>query len=1071
MLNKLKEFLFILFIAVSTLAGHAQTFPVTIYSQFTYPTPIYLSNYANRTTINSPLKVQLMLNDLTISNRQVRLKLYLSGSSGSFMSKDFVIGAQPLYLQGGFPLQLTNLELGTYFEYRNLLGVNPNQYAQPLGEGTYDFCVEVYDFATNKKLSKRTCVSTVIFQNDPPILNLPVNQAKIIRQDIQNIIFNWTPRSINVSNVEYEFALVELWNPNIPYQTAFDYAPPLFTETTRMTTLQYDIMKPQLIPGKSYAWRVKAKALKGAEEIGLFKNNGFSEVFTFKYLSQCNAPMGISTEGVSQNQAKIKWTGIVANSFDYQVNYREKNANSKWYNLVTPREYATITNLKPNTTYEYTVGTACDRGEYTHSRIEEFTTLAKDEIAFAGCNLKPDPADLLNQTPLPALFTNDVVMAGDFPIVVLHATGGNGTFSGDGFVTFPFIEKFRKAIGGTIDANIDQNVGIRITFNNIGINTDFKLISGEIVASYDANWGSMVDAGGIIDAIDDFINRAEDLEKQKEAGTVTEENYNKEWKEIYEGLQEAHDQYKDLINNQDIPDDLKKKIADLDPVFEDLASNDFTTKGNTTKENLNKIKEIFNEVNKFVSEKCEAALKYISAFLATEKVNYLKLLASESGKTDSATSNNKTYTTSIYDEGNGDLKITHYKKWSVSNPVQNLFLVQTKDLELSKQGVKNFWLSYIPNSVDGSADTIDCKVYFKDPVPDEKESFCTVNTTVLKGVSAGAAFADAMGQMVFYGTIGGVSAEILGGIKAAQCGLGFSMDTGLQMGINAIVKTYLNEKFTTSQLLKEVSLPSATVSCATAALINDCGTKCAGISGFAVGFGEDVLNQLKTGKSLTDVEIGQSTLNGIKQGILNIIVTKAIGLGINKFVTWKGKYTAKQVEDALTDLEKNPEKYGVSGVESILEKYKVAIFDKIKIITKDETLPLKIKESFLDSYYYTAEVLENINVFRRFGGNENQAKLFGGFASTEAVLSRDELAILKKWSTMQFEAELVIEKGAKLNLGKIASQPGYKGGADQLLLPLGYQESWVKRVKDLKSGRIYTLEEFKKAFSDQLYNN
>lgn len=605
MLNKLKQFLFILFIAVSTLTGHAQTYPVTIYSQFTHPTPIYLSNYANRTTINSPLKVQLMLNDLTISNRQVRIKLYLSGSSGSFMSKDFVIGAQQLYLQGGFPLQLTNLELGTYFEYRNLLGVNPNQYAQPLGEGTYDFCVEVYDFATNKKLSKRTCVSTVIFQNDPPILNLPLNQAKIIRQDIQNIIFNWTPRSINVSNVEYEFALVELWNLNIPYQTAFDYAPPLFTETTRMTTLQYDMMKPQLIPGKSYAWRVKAKALKGAEEIGLFKNNGFSEVFTFKYLSQCNAPMAITTEGVSQNQAKIKWTGIAANPFDYQVNYREKNNNSKWYNLVTPREYATITNLKPNTTYEYTVGTACDRGEYTHSRIEEFTTLAKDEIAFAGCNLKPDPADLANKTPLPVLYPNDVVMAGDFPIVVLHASGGNGTFSGDGFVTFPFIEKFRKAIGGTIDANSNQNVGIRITFNNIGVNTDFKLISGEIVASYDANWGSMVDVDGIIDAIDDFINRAENLEKQKEAGTVTEENYNKEWKEIYEGLQEAHHQYKDLVNNQDIPDDLKKKIADLDPVFEDLASNDFATKGNTTKENLNKIKEAFNEVNKFVSNNCQ----------------------------------------------------------------------------------------------------------------------------------------------------------------------------------------------------------------------------------------------------------------------------------------------------------------------------------------------------------------------------------------------------------------------------------------------------------------------------------
>jgi filamentous hemagglutinin len=84
------------------------------------------------------------------------------------------------------------------------------------------------------------------------------------------------------------------------------------------------------------------------------------------------------------------------------------------------------------------------------------------------------------------------------------------------------------------------------------------------------------------------------------------------------------------------------------------------------------------------------------------------------------------------------------------------------------------------------------------------------------------------------------------------------------------------------------------------------------------------------------------------------------------------------------------------------------------------------------------------------------------------VLSRNELAILKKWSTMQFEAELVIEKGAKLNLGKIAPQSVYSGGADQVLLPLGYPENWVKSIKDLKTGKIYSLEEFKISFPDQI---
>lgn len=160
---------------------------------------------------------------------------------------------------------------------------------------------------------------------------------------------------------------------------------------------------------------------------------------------------------------------------------------------------------------------------------------------------------------------------------------------------------------------------------------------------------------------------------------------------------------------------------------------------------------------------------------------------------------------------------------------------------------------------------------------------------------------------------------------------------------------------------------------------------------------------------------------------------------------------------------------GVAEVEGdILEKYKVAIFDKVRVIMKNESLPQDVKESFLDTYYYTVETLENLIVFRRFGGSANHAKLFGGFSSTETVLNRNELAILKKWSTMQFEAELIIEKGTKLNLGKIASQSIYSGGADQILLPLGYPEGWVKSITDLKTKKVYTLEEFRIAFPEQI---
>lgn len=503
---KKHTYFFIFLLLLVGITGFSQTFPVSISTQINQPSPIYWSNYADATTSNSPIKMQIVLNDLTIANRQVRIKCYWQGNGISFMNNDFVVGAQPLFLEGGVPLQLTNVNLAPYFEFQNIMGITPNQYAQAMPEGIYTFAVEVYDVATGQKLSRKSTVTVIIFQNESPLLNLPLNQVSIIQQNIQNILFSWTPRQINVSNVEYQFDLIEIWDQYTPVQNAFAYSKPIYTTTTRATTLQYGVAEPQLITGKRYAWRIKAKALVGAEEIGVFKNNGYSEIFAFTYEVYCTPPLLISTEGVSQDQAKITWSGALDN-FDYQVNYREKNADSQWYPLETPRENATLANLKPNTTYEYTVGASCEKGKYVHNSIQEFTTLAQDEIAFTGCGIKPDPNDLENQTPLLQLFPNDVITAGDFPIVVLQATGGNGTFSGDGYVTLPFLEKFRKlidaadALGGE-KSSLSEKTRIKITFDYIGVNTDFKLISGEIIAGYDEeSWDKIIDVDKLADDI------------------------------------------------------------------------------------------------------------------------------------------------------------------------------------------------------------------------------------------------------------------------------------------------------------------------------------------------------------------------------------------------------------------------------------------------------------------------------------------------------------------------------------------------------------------------------------------
>ena len=84
----------------------AQIFPIRIIPTVIPPAPVYLFNYADRMALNSPLRVQLMLNDFTISNRQIRLKVYIEGSGIRTESKDFVAGAIPLTIDGGVPLFL-----------------------------------------------------------------------------------------------------------------------------------------------------------------------------------------------------------------------------------------------------------------------------------------------------------------------------------------------------------------------------------------------------------------------------------------------------------------------------------------------------------------------------------------------------------------------------------------------------------------------------------------------------------------------------------------------------------------------------------------------------------------------------------------------------------------------------------------------------------------------------------------------------------------------------------------------------------------------------------------------------
>lgn len=500
-----KLFKLLLFIGMLSPLGAIAQLPVQVNGNLFPPYSVKLSDYA--TADSDRMVFHLLLRDVNEFNRQVVLKLFIQGNNGfSARSTDVVLGATPITLNGGVPTRLTNIDLRPYFQLENLAGIAPQQYSQPLAAGLYQFCFEVYDYLSGQQLGEKGCATAYIVLNDPPILNMPVRGENVMFKDPQNIVFQWTPRHINATNVQYEFTLVEIWDNNIDPQAAFLAGTPLYQTTTRANMTLYGPGETPLLPDKTYGWRVRAIVTDGISELSLFKNKGYSEIYHFYYTKQCTAPQYVLAESNSNSSAMVYWQGY--DHSQYKVQYRKKNGdNAKWYEVNAYNEQARIQRLQENTTYEYRVGGKCgENGAYTFSRIFEFTTTTRGGSDFT-CGVTPQ-INIDNREPLQTLVVNDIFTAGEFPVTVKRvlsgntespavgelAQGGTGVFSGWGYITVPYLSDTR----------------IKIGFVDIKINNDYELIDGILVSDYDPNWGGMVDIGDTVDTVGDVIDTVGD---------------------------------------------------------------------------------------------------------------------------------------------------------------------------------------------------------------------------------------------------------------------------------------------------------------------------------------------------------------------------------------------------------------------------------------------------------------------------------------------------------------------------------------------------------------------------------
>ncbi|MEW7278199.1 fibronectin type III domain-containing protein [Aquimarina sp. 2201CG1-2-11] len=498
MIKKITYYIVLLTFLVSGVLK-AQVFPVNVTPQVIPPYSLKLSEYS--TSVSDKLILNLLLTDITEANRQVRLKLYIENNAGlSIQSNDVVIGATPIFLDGGVPLRIGTIDLQPYFALQNLVGITPQQYSRPLQEGLYGFCFEVYDALSGRQISRKSCARVYLALANPPILITPERNEMVVMKNPQNIFFNWSPGTPAGTRVEYEFTLKELWDTQIDPQAAFLSSPPLFQTTTSNNSLLYGPGETQLLPNKMYGWRVKAIATDGINETSVFKNNGYSEIYHFIYSDVCKEPEFVLAEARNPTSEKILWQGVDHDNF--KVQYRKKDAESIiWFDVQTVNQYTHIYNLEPGTTYQFRVGGECiANGGYTYSQIYEFTTiLSTRETATYNCGITPEIV-ITNQEPIETMVVNDVFTAGDFPVTVKEVISGNttvsnnplddvqqgtGLYSGWGYIVVPYLEDTK----------------LKVSFNGIGINTDYQLISGIVVTDYDENWGGVVDIGNTIDAL------------------------------------------------------------------------------------------------------------------------------------------------------------------------------------------------------------------------------------------------------------------------------------------------------------------------------------------------------------------------------------------------------------------------------------------------------------------------------------------------------------------------------------------------------------------------------------------
>ncbi|WP_343531396.1 carboxypeptidase-like regulatory domain-containing protein [Pedobacter sp.] len=255
------------------------------------PYPHRITDYEAR-----PQQVLITLTNQSAGTQQIQLRASVVGDNGIRLE----VGRNyksptPITLAPGQVRNLNGADLVTLFDYNQLTytGMTKDQFIRGNGlpEGTYQVCMQAFDYTTNTPLSADEPIGCSnrfsITSLEPPLIIKPM-EGDELKSTVGNIFaINWTTPPGAPPSVRYKIRIIEVLgnrNPNDAYLSAV--APYFFEKEVMGNAYVYSPADPQLTPGRKYVLAVQALDPSGGFT---FRNNGISQVISFSYLSQTAA--------------------------------------------------------------------------------------------------------------------------------------------------------------------------------------------------------------------------------------------------------------------------------------------------------------------------------------------------------------------------------------------------------------------------------------------------------------------------------------------------------------------------------------------------------------------------------------------------------------------------------------------------------------------------------------------------------------------------------------------------------------------------------------------------------------